>query len=103
MLLYTVPCCYMLMSSKFVRNFSRLIMEGGFCWLACHHVFINTLLVSKSFYQIVIHSYIFIFVALCAERLTQMTKTYNDIEAVTRLLEEVIRHLVVFRIHIALV
>ena len=26
---------------------------------------------------------------LCAERVTQMTKTYNDIEAVTHLLEEV--------------
>lgn len=26
---------------------------------------------------------------LCAERVGQMTKTYNDIDAVTRLLEEV--------------
>lgn len=26
---------------------------------------------------------------LCAERVSQMTKTYNDIDAVTRLLEEV--------------
>lgn len=32
---------------------------------------------------------IFLFAVLCAERLTQMTRTYNDIEAVTRLLEEV--------------
>lgn len=30
-----------------------------------------------------------LFSALCADRLSQMTKTYNDIEAVTRLLEEV--------------
>ena len=26
---------------------------------------------------------------LCSDRVTQMTKAYNDIEAVTRLLEEV--------------
>lgn len=32
----------------------------------------------------------FLFLAvLCAERVGQMTKTYNDIDAVTRLLEEV--------------
>ena len=29
---------------------------------------------------------------LCAERVGQMTKTYNDIDAVTRLLEEVRLH-----------
>lgn len=29
------------------------------------------------------------FLVLCADRLSQMTKTYNDIDAVTRLLEEV--------------
>lgn len=28
-------------------------------------------------------------IVLCAERVGQMTKTYNDIDAVTRLLEEV--------------
>ena len=30
-----------------------------------------------------------LFAAICADRVCQMTKTYNDIEAVTRLLEEV--------------
>lgn len=30
-----------------------------------------------------------IFTVLCSNRVSQMTKTYNDIEAVTRLLEEV--------------
>ena len=30
-----------------------------------------------------------IFTVLCGERVSQMTKTYNDVEAVTRLLEEV--------------
>jgi len=33
--------------------------------------------------------FIFLFTVLCSDRLTQMTKTYNDIEAVNRLLEEV--------------
>lgn len=33
-------------------------------------------------------SFLFLTV-LCAERVGQMTKTYNDIDAVTRLLEEV--------------
>lgn len=31
-------------------------------------------------------------IVLCAERVGQMTKTYNDIDAVTRLLEEVSWH-----------
>lgn len=30
------------------------------------------------------------FIVLCSNRVSQMTKTYDDIEAVTRLLEEVI-------------
>ena len=34
-----------------------------------------------------------LFTAICADRVCQMTKTYNDIEAVTRLLEEVCWHL----------
>ena len=33
-----------------------------------------------------------LFSVLCGDRLTQMTKTYNDVEAVTRLLEEVITY-----------
>lgn len=32
----------------------------------------------------------FLITVLCADRVGQMTKTYNDIDAVTRLLEEVI-------------
>lgn len=32
---------------------------------------------------------LYFFAVLCAERVGQMTKTYNDIDAVTRLLEEV--------------
>lgn len=32
---------------------------------------------------------IFLVTVLCSNRVSQMTKTYNDIEAVTRLLEEV--------------
>lgn len=36
------------------------------------------------------HCDIFLFISvLCSDRVTQMTKTYNDIEAVNRLLEEV--------------
>lgn len=36
------------------------------------------------------HCGIFLFISvLCSDRVTQMTKTYNDIEAVNRLLEEV--------------
>ena len=36
------------------------------------------------------HQFLFCFVltAICSERVGQMTKTFNDIEAVTRLLEE---------------
>lgn len=37
-----------------------------------------------------INCYFFLIVSvLCSERVSQMSKTYNDIEAVTRLLEEV--------------
>lgn len=32
--------------------------------------------------------YYFLFIVLCSNRLSQMTRTYDDIEAVTRLLEE---------------
>ncbi len=32
---------------------------------------------------------LFLVTVLCSDRVTQMTKAYNDIEAVTRLLEEV--------------
>ena len=32
---------------------------------------------------------LFLVSVLCSDRVTQMTKAYNDIEAVTRLLEEV--------------
>lgn len=39
-------------------------------------------------YQTLITKYYYITV-LCSNRVSQMTKTYNDIEAVTRLLEEV--------------
>lgn len=36
---------------------------------------------------------IFFFISvLCSDRVTQMTKTYNDIEAVNRLLEEVTKN-----------
>ena len=38
--------------------------------------------------SVVTWSFLFLAV-LCAERVGQMTKTYNDIDAVTRLLEEV--------------
>ena len=36
-----------------------------------------------------VHHHFFFLAVLCAERVGQMTKTYNDIDAVTRLLEEV--------------
>ena len=39
---------------------------------------------------------------LCAERVTQMTKAYNDIEAVTSLLEEVGKD-VIYLFHISVV
>lgn len=39
------------------------------------------------------HCDIFLFISvLCSDRVTQMTKTYNDIEAVNRLLEEVTKN-----------
>jgi hypothetical protein len=39
--------------------------------------------------EYVLHVIVFIISVLCSNRVSQMTKTYNDIEAVTRLLEEV--------------
>ena len=40
-------------------------------------------------FVIVVSLPLLFFAVLCAERVGQMTKTYNDIDAVTRLLEEV--------------
>lgn len=41
--------------------------------------------------NVVVSLLLFFFITvLCADRVGQMTKTYNDIDAVTRLLEEVI-------------
>ena len=40
-------------------------------------------------FVIVVSLPLLFFAVLCGERVGQMTKTYNDIEAVTRLLEEV--------------
>jgi hypothetical protein len=37
----------------------------------------------------VLHISVSVVSVLCSNRVSQMTKTYNDIEAVTRLLEEV--------------
>lgn len=37
----------------------------------------------------ILHIIVFIISVLCSNRVSQMTKAYNDIEAVTRLLEEV--------------
>lgn len=50
------------------------LLDGLFVWLVCD----------------ICSSLPLLFLAvLCAERVGQMTKTYNDIDAVTRLLEEV--------------
>lgn len=48
----------------------------------------NILCSSSSSNAYLISVLLYFFAVLCAERVGQMTKTYNDIDAVTRLLEE---------------
>lgn len=69
--------CLWILSSSF-RNCNCCVLFT--CWLSpCVYV-INSLSLSLL---------LIIFTVLCGERVSQMTKTYNDVEAVTRLLEEV--------------
>lgn len=70
----TLVCITTHLSNSFVRN-----KQMHVCNIAlkhdCFYLFCFILIIP--------------FAVLCSNRVSQMTKTYNDIEAVTRLLEEV--------------
>lgn len=53
-----------------------------------HEKFIIFFILTSFYFSLFFKNIFFIFIVLCGNRVSQMTRAYDDIEAVTRLLEE---------------